>query len=98
MTFPSIAELPGLVMFCVLFGVYPIRKVYPFGYRVYSFFCIYYTQLALTIKVVYEIFIRIDCVEDFVARATDESEEQWWAIALQALYGRKIVPADDMTT
>jgi len=90
MTFPSLAELPGLVMFLILFGVYPIRKVYPFGYRVYSFACIYYTQFALTIKVGYEIFVRIDCVEDYVTREGRSEDEKRWTEAFQAFYGREL--------
>ena len=62
----SCIDLPSLELILGLVAAYPYRKYYTKTVLEYTFFVIYYLAFIITIKLVQEIFVKIEFIQDLM--------------------------------
>jgi hypothetical protein len=84
MGYNGLYDIPSLLMILGLFAFYTLRKSNPHGYLLFLFVSIYYISLAILVKWLYLILIRITWVENYA----DANRESTTVFLAQALFGR----------
>lgn len=64
MAFNSCSDIPALFMILLLLAFYAFRKKYSIHYRQYSFFVIYFIQVNLLLKLIFQSVVRIDFIRE----------------------------------
>ena len=73
MGYNGLYDIPSLLMILGLFAFYTLRKSNPHGYLLFLFVSIYYISLAILVKWLYLIAIRITWVQNWVQKRQEFS-------------------------